>query len=488
MKRVTLLLPACLLMVFFVSNASGAPIKVWEKWYYTDYLTVCFNDIELSQSGDLFVTGLIKSNNPPPSPCNFDAILLDQDGNLIWEVPYDLVGVAGYDCAVLQDGSFILTGTGYDSTGSTAGLLIHKIAQDGSTEWVRIYDYPTTTEEGYSITCLPDGGFAVCGRVNGGSILGDAWILRTNANGDTLWTDVWGTSPVCYGKSVAYQDGEIVVLALGRDDTLTTIGPHLLFYDLDGNYLHGTNYSSLWSEEPVDFCVPDEGGFTFVTKLSPDVVHTDPLGNILWTTDIGYPPDLHEGLGFRTTLDGGYLFCGWCGVWQIPDPLMMSTPIAQVDTGSTKDGWLVWLDADGNTIWGRQNEMGTDNIFYSALQLPDGDYIAAGCWTDNGYLVRYTPEQGVEETSPSAEIALSVRPNPFSSSLSIGYNLPEPGEVELSIYDLTGRLVENLESSSLPAGERVSTWSPGPDTPDGCYLVVLDACGLRAVSRCVKLD
>jgi hypothetical protein len=287
---------------------------------------------------------------------------------------------------------------------------------------------------------------------------------------------------------VAYQDGEIVVLALGRDDTLTTIGPHLLFYDLDGNYLHGTNYSSLWSEEPVDFCVPDEGGFTFVTKLSPDVVHTDPLGNILWTTDIGYPPDLHEGLGFRTTLDGGYLFCGWCGVWQIPDSLMMSTPIAQVDTGSTKDGWLVRLDSEGNTLWQVQNEMGYDNIFCSAVQLPQGGYIAAGCWTDNGYLVRYAPETGIEEPDPSSGISLSVSPNPFSSGLSIDYSLSEPGKVELSVYDLTGRLVENLEFSSLPAGEHISTWNPEPDTPDGCYLVVLHTCGQRFASRCVKLD
>ena len=84
-------------------------------------------------------------------------------------------------------------------------------------------------------------------------------------------------------------------------------------------------------------------------------------------------------------------------------------------------------------------------------------------------------------------LSLCTSPNPFSSSLSIAYNLPEPALVELSVYDISGRLVVDLVSSTLTGGDHISIWNPDPSLPDGCYLIVLDACGERAVRRCVKL-
>jgi hypothetical protein len=95
---------------------------------------------------------------------------------------------------------------------------------------------------------------------------------------------------------------------------------------------------------------------------------------------------------------------------------------------------------------------------------------------------------GIEEGEVSTTVTFDFSPNPFSSSLGISYSLPEPGQVNLSVYDLSGRLVENLVSGSLSAGENTSQWDPDPILPDGCYLIVLDACGERAVRRCVKLN
>jgi len=88
---------------------------------------------------------------------------------------------------------------------------------------------------------------------------------------------------------------------------------------------------------------------------------------------------------------------------------------------------------------------------------------------------------------PSCQLGLCASPNPFSSSLRISYHLPEAAEARLAVYDLSGRLVENLETNSMPSGEHILTWNPEPSLPDGCYLIVLDAGGERAVRRCVKL-
>ena len=87
----------------------------------------------------------------------------------------------------------------------------------------------------------------------------------------------------------------------------------------------------------------------------------------------------------------------------------------------------------------------------------------------------------------SCLLGLCANPNPFSASLSISYSLPELAEVKLSVYDLSGRLVEDLETGSMASGKHILIWDPEPSLPDGCYLIVLDACGVRAVRRCMKL-
>jgi len=89
---------------------------------------------------------------------------------------------------------------------------------------------------------------------------------------------------------------------------------------------------------------------------------------------------------------------------------------------------------------------------------------------------------------PSAVSLHPAFPNPFSVSTAIKFDLPQASTVHLDIYDISGRLVEDLVSGSLLTGEHNVIWNPDPILPDGCYLIVLDACGQRAVRRCVKLD
>jgi len=197
------------------------------------------------------------------------------------------------------------------------------------------------------------------------------------------------------------------------------------------------------------------------------------------------------GLSLNPTKDGGYIFSGWEGLSQPPLYLDEHSPPSDTDD-LTEDGWLVKLDSLGNTEWHIRNELGIGNIFNCARQLQGGGYIVAGYVGStsgpNGYLLRYAPETGIEEGEISPSFAFDISPNPFSSSLGISNSLPEAGQVELSVYDLTGRLVENLVSGSLSAGESTSVWNPDPSFPNGCYLIVLDVSGERAVRRCVKLN
>ena len=372
-----------------------------------------------------------------------------------------------------------------------------KINQDGSSAWTKVYDYPDTKEAGYGITCLPDGGFAVCGRVHGTGISwGQAWILRTDAYGDTLWTREWGrisSNSTDYGKSILYENDMLCVLANGADDTLTTYGSHLLFYDLDGNYLYGSDYPNLYLYEPGDLCEASDGGVTFVTETLPVIWHTDQFGETLWWHNIPEPfgsGTNHEGFCIRRTMDSGFVFSGWGG--ETPEwDKRSSTELYNTEnnhTYDTQDGWLARYDSDGELLWTFQNCTGTTNHFYSVVQLPEGGYIAGGTYAGSGgYLVRYAPETGIGHEESSPVVVMDVSPNPFSSSLSISFEVSEPDLVELSIYDLSGRLVENLISGSVSSGEHLSAWNPGGSVPAGCYIAKLITSGESRYVRCVYL-
>lgn len=67
------------------------------------------------------------------------------------------------------------------------------------------------------------------------------------------------------------------------------------------------------------------------------------------------------------------------------------------------------------------------------------------------------------------------KPNPFSSSTSICFNLAKSGEVELKVYDLSGRVVKTLISGVQSAGMHALNWH-GDDSndnrvPNGAYFL-----------------
>jgi hypothetical protein len=76
---------------------------------------------------------------------------------------------------------------------------------------------------------------------------------------------------------------------------------------------------------------------------------------------------------------------------------------------------------------------------------------------------------GRDSHVPSVDVVLrGARPNPFNPVTRITYSLPEAGPVDLSVYDVHGRLVERLVSRVEAAGEHVVEWDAS-GRPSGVY-------------------
>ncbi|MCP4293625.1 MAG: T9SS type A sorting domain-containing protein [bacterium] len=100
-----------------------------------------------------------------------------------------------------------------------------------------------------------------------------------------------------------------------------------------------------------------------------------------------------------------------------------------------------------------------------------------------GYSERtYTSDQltPVDEGSTPKVLAISgVVPNPFNPRTTVKFDLPRTGQMNLSIFDLRGRLVKNLASGQMQAGSHELVWSGrderGQSAAAGVYFARLNS-------------
>ncbi len=172
----------------------------------------------------------------------------------------------------------------------------------------------------------------------------------------------------------------------------------------------------------------------------------------------------------------------------------------------------VWIDIfspSGATV--RLNDWGGDRVnwyffWYDTDREVDGpghldDYVGLdsyGPWVMNSFdmfpdrVVTWyywkvevigEPLTGLEEEDPlsiPADYVLDKNyPNPFNSSTSIKFGLPEESEVKIVIYDIVGRRVDVPVHGVMPAGYHVAVWdgrnSTGKPVASGIYMIRMTA-------------
>jgi flagellar hook capping protein FlgD len=91
---------------------------------------------------------------------------------------------------------------------------------------------------------------------------------------------------------------------------------------------------------------------------------------------------------------------------------------------------------------------------------------------------------------PGTKLSFSVAPNPARRAL-FSFNLPEPADVEIGIFDVAGRQVASLVQGTLPAGSYSKEWtgetSDGRTASAGVYFARMKANGAMYSIRSVFL-
>jgi hypothetical protein len=97
----------------------------------------------------------------------------------------------------------------------------------------------------------------------------------------------------------------------------------------------------------------------------------------------------------------------------------------------------------------------------------------------------------IDETLPIAYNLYNAYPNPFNPMTTLSYDLPKDEMVNITIYDMMGRVVSNLVSSQQRAGYKSIQWNAtnniGQPVSAGLYLYTIQTGKFRQTKKMVLL-
>ena len=113
----------------------------------------------------------------------------------------------------------------------------------------------------------------------------------------------------------------------------------------------------------------------------------------------------------------------------------------------TEEGVYKTTDAGGT--WAAMSG-GLEDLNVTSLGIYPGQYVF--CGTNLGGMYRWDISTGAMEADNTATRALTISPNPMRHRATIAYSLSKEGRVELTVFDVQGRIVRDLVNEVQVAG------------------------------------
>jgi len=267
-----------------------------------------------------------------------------------------------------HDKGFVLAG--YTKSYGTGGNNFYIIKTDSLSTviWSKIYG-GALDDEIYNIQQTTDGGYIMAGYTKSFGIqYYDAVLLKTDANGDTLWAKTYGGLGSDYGNTVIQtKDGGYIMAGYTTDSTSI----YIVKTDVQGNLLWqktlgaGTGITDAYCiKQTTDKGYIITGYGNGFGEVNGDVflIKTDSLANPIFTKTYGYK-GADWGSFMCETTDGGYVIGG-----------SYSTDSTQTDI----DTYIIKTDANGDTLWTRAFGGSGNDYGQYIQQTTDGGYILSG--------------------------------------------------------------------------------------------------------------
>ncbi|MHA2427698.1 MAG: hypothetical protein ACXADB_06720 [Candidatus Hermodarchaeia archaeon] len=197
---------------------------------------------------------------------DFWLLRTDADGNHLWNHTYGGVSIEeGYSVVEVSTGGFAIAGyTNSYGAGSSDVWLVRTDA-NGNLLWSRTYG-DNGFDRGHSVVELSTGGFAITGYTNSyGAGNYDVWLLRTAADGTLLWNQTYGGSAIEYGQSVLEtHPGGLTIACYSSSFGVGDNDVWLLRTDLDGTLLWNQTFGGTGEDRAIEIIRVSSGGFAII--------------------------------------------------------------------------------------------------------------------------------------------------------------------------------------------------------------------------------
>jgi hypothetical protein len=121
----------------------------------------------------------------------------------------------------------------------------------------------------------------------------------------------------------------------------------------------------------------------------------------------------------------------------------------------------------------------------------DAEFTTASADTFRFSTVIVSAVEAQHDLLPTSFALEQNYPNPFNPTTAIGFALPEPGEVSLAIYNMSGQLVKQAARGKFASGHHTLVWDAtnerGERAASGVYLYVLKAGDFTAQRKLVLM-
>lgn len=480
-QLIRLLLAVTLSLLWTTWLFAAAPDTIWTRTYGGPDWDEGNSVLQTADGGYVIVgvTGSIGAGRD-----DVYLVKTDANGDVVWTRAYGGSSWDWGESVVQASGGYLIAGGTYSFGAGASDVYLIRTDDNGDILWTRTFG-GTDLDVGCSVHQTPDDGFIIAGWTRSfGAGDSDVYLIKVDANGDSIWTTTYGGADgdVAYSLDLTSDEGFIIAgmsssFGTGSDDV------YLLRTNSNGDIIWAETYGGDASKDYA-YSVQEISGGGYIavggTCLSSErgkdvyIVRTDADGDSLWTRIHG-GPEGEVGYAVRETDNDEFVIAGWTVSFAV----------------GASDVYLVKIDANGGILWTKTyGDTGYD-WSHGVEVTPEHGYIIVGGTDSFGagdpdvYLIKTEPNPGplagidrrVTDLSDVAELSVPS-PNPFSTSTRFLFSVPTAGAVEVRVLDVAGRVVRTLYGGSVAKGPHFLQWDGlddnGRGAASGVYFVRLE--------------
>jgi len=253
-----------------------------------------------------------------------------------------------------------------------SGTCMIKTDVNGDSVWTKVY----LEGHGNSGQQTSDGGYIIAGQTNSfGSGGFDVYLLKTDSSGNSLWSKTFGGINDDFAYSVQEtSDGGYIIAAKTESFGAGNFDVYLIKTDANGDSLWIKTFGGSNIDDGTCVRQTTDGGYILVGNTtsfgagSADVflIKTDASGDTLWSKTLG-DTSVDIALTGMQTSDGGYMILGYTYSFG----------------AGGMEACLIKTDANGGLAWSKSYGSIDNDVAYYGQQTSDDGYIISG--TTNSY-------------------------------------------------------------------------------------------------------